>query len=213
MLNQTVNTTSRIICNQCQFPINTCICKAITPQACRHRIIILQHPKEAKHSKNSAKLVKLSIEECQIYVGKRPPDFAMLISELIVLNQQQGNILVIYPSSAAQLLEQFKLKTQANFLHKSTTDKAILIFIDATWRKAYKMWHQNNWLHQFPTFTFAHPPSSQYHIRTTRQPNSLSTLEAIAYSLYCLDGTDTTALYKTFAALNANFLHYQPQNH
>jgi len=67
--------------------------------------------------------------------------------------------------------------------HHCFTANHNVIFIDASWRKALKIWKLNPWLQLCSSWHFTNPPDSQYHIRRTTQESSLSTLESVVYVL------------------------------
>lgn len=85
-----------------------------------------------------------------------------------------------------------------------------MIFIDASWRKAYRIWQQNPWLQQLPNITFTNAPKTRYQIRKHKRETSLSTIEAVAYCLQQLENADTSVLFNAFDALIAMHNRYRP---
>lgn len=200
----------RAHCPRCSYVQKNCLCAAITEQACRTQIVILQHPTETKHSKNTAKLVNLCIEHCRLVVGEQPADFAQL-------NLNKIHTYLIYPSEQAQPIEkltaanQLPLSQRHSSSDSSQTQPPItLIFIDASWRKAYRIWQQNPWLQQLPNITFTNAPKTRYQIRKHKRETSLSTIEAVAYCLQQLENADTSVLFNAFDALIAMHNRYRP---
>lgn len=155
---------------------------------CPVQVIVMQHPNEAKHAKNSARLLPLSMASTMIFVGESAKDFTTLHEYLV---QQQAKTCVFYPHSNSMALEQ-------QLEHYQAANYDTLIFIDATWRKAYKMWQLNPWLHDLPSWHFDHPPSSQYEIRATKLANAISTLEATSYALNLGHRINTQPLLELF---------------
>lgn len=151
------------------------MCDAITSVDVPLRLIILQHPSETKHAKNTARLVPLCVQRCDIHVGEIAADFKTLIPTL-------GNAWLIYPNDHSQPIES---ATPVSSMPDT------LIFIDATWKKAFKLYQLNPWLHDLPSWHFKHVPNNHYHIRKTTLAHSVSTLEAIVYVLQTV--TDTNA--------------------
>jgi DTW domain-containing protein YfiP len=158
----------------------------------------MQHPNEAKHGKNSARLVPLAISSSEIYIGESAKDFARLREYLA---SKHATTCVFYPHPRSLEVEQQLAQYQA-------ANYDTLIFIDATWRKAYKMWQLNSWLHDLPSWHFANPPSSQYTIRSTKLNNAISTLESTSYILSLGHGVDTRALLELFQAMQNNQLQH-----
>lgn len=191
----------RQLCNTCAYPKRVCICKHISPVACQERVVVLQHPQEAKHAKNSARLIPLCMATAEILVGEKPQDFASLQA---VLKHPSVKPCVFYPSQSSKIFEQHINHYQADKFN-------LLIFIDATWRKAFKMWHLNSWLHELPNWHFDNPPSSQYHIRTTKLNNAISTLEAVSYALDYGHNVNSEPLLRLFNAMQSERLAFTPQ--
>ena len=216
-----ITPSKRVVCETCRYVKNNCICSAITPQSSNIKIIILQHPLESKHAKNSAKLVNLCINHCQLVIGETCEDFAHIqeiVQEIVqekvpqktqnrlTQEQAQKQIYLVYPSLQAQNIEQFKTSQSKYANRKDIT----LIFIDASWRKAHKIWQLNPWLQKLPTLTFANAPKTRYQIRKHKKETSLSTLEAVAYCLEQIENADTSALHNAFDAMIAMHNRYRP---
>ncbi|ABG42791.1 DTW domain containing protein [Paraglaciecola sp. T6c] len=177
----------RAICRRCDYPLSVCICDLLCEVISSQRIIILQHPSEAQHAKNSAKLVKLCIPESEIWLGESAEDFSHLQRGI---KTRGGKVAVVYPNDDSVALE--------SLTKKQRTSIDTLILIDATWRKAYKIWQLNPWLKQYSSWHFAKPPASQYVIRKTSIEGGLSTLEALAHALTLTQEIDTSELVTTF---------------
>lgn len=176
----------RIYCDKCRYPQPVCICHAVCSVPCQQTIVVLQHPSEAKHAKNTARLLSLCLPKVQVYVGEFTDDFAQARKEL-----NGRSAAVFYPSSQSLALEPNQAEYQRHHFDS-------LIFIDATWRKAYKIWQRNPWLHKLTNWHFSVPPPGSYHIRKTKLPNALSTLEAVAYVLKTGHKVESAPLYQTF---------------
>lgn len=173
---------ARLLCNTCDYAISTCICNAIEHTNNATRIIILQHPSEEKTVKNTAKLVALSLSNCEIIKGENNQDFAFLQT------LPADTTVVLYPNDhAISLDDKCALRDLKPITH--------LIVIDGTWKKAFKILQLTPLLQQFKTVSFNHIPANQYSIRKASRTDSLSTLEAVAYSLNIIEGYNTTALH------------------
>ena len=173
---------TRSLCNRCQFALNTCICCAIKSINNRVKVIILQHPSEEKITKNTAKLLSLSLTNYQVIVGENNADFKILST--LPLNSS----VLLYPNELAVNLDDTKQKQSLdNITH--------LIVLDGTWKKAYKMLQLTTLLHAFKTVSFRHLPKNRYRIRKAPRADSLSTLEAVAHCLHLVEQLDPTPLY------------------
>ena len=56
----------RAYCDQCRYPVSTCLCDLVSPMQAPADIIIVQHAREAGHAKNTARLVALGLTNCTI---------------------------------------------------------------------------------------------------------------------------------------------------
>lgn len=179
----------RSYCEHCGYPSSVCICAGLVEQPSPVSIILLQHPNEASHAKNTGRLIKLSTAQCQIFEGEHESDFAECRQQIA-----SADCSVFFPTETSKALE----SNLPSFREKSPR---YLIFIDATWKKALKMWYQNPWLHAFDSWHFESPPKSKYAIRKARKTGQLSTLEALAYALRVGYEENTTPLLDNFATM------------
>jgi DTW domain-containing protein YfiP len=184
--------TKRLMCEQCGYPQVTCLCAWVNPVTAPLNIVILQHPKEAKHAKNTVKLLTLGLENVIVLQGETPADWRDLAQRVA---KRPKNYCLFYPheqSTSFESISSPELKEKYFPINHS------VIFIDASWRKALKIWHQNSWLQQCNSWHFDNPPDNQYHIRRTSQESSLSTLESVAYVLEHTHNTDCAPLHTLF---------------
>lgn len=181
----------RAYCPDCHYPASVCICVAIRTISPRQKIIILQHPTEVKHAKNTTKLISLCVPKVTVLTGEQPGHFSDLVKQTW---QNPDRFALIYPSTESKALEQ-------NLASFYPPNDLTLILIDATWRKAYKIWQLNTWLQEIPNWHFAEPPVSLYRIRKTRLQGGLSTLEALAHTLRLTEKIDCRPLIDCFEAM------------
>ena len=135
-------------------------------------VIVLQHPDEVKNAKGSAVIAKLCLENYQSWQGE---DFSSNNELNRIIETNSDNICVVYPAKNAVSLNQI--------LHISTDniEKKIkyVIFIDASWRKAKKIWSLSTNLHHLLTVKLDDDNQSNYRIRKVPADGYLSTVEAI----------------------------------
>lgn len=179
---------TRPYCAICHYPTSTCLCSAIDEVLVPVDIVILQHPKEKDHAKNTARLVALCMPNATIISTTDEKAINTLRENCLPTNSA-----LIYPNDVSEPLEG-GLATPIQSLHT-------LVFIDGSWKQAYGVIQQNNWLKTLPSYHFKHAPQSNYAIRHTTINNALSTLEAVAYTLSNVLGTDVSALYNAQNAL------------
>ena len=200
-------TTHRPTCPHCQRPPVTCICGLVTltPYACE--VLILQHPLEVHHAKNSARLLHLSLPGSRLVVGEAFDDAA-----LEALMPGPHYTVLLYPPTAylghaaPAPLDTLKLSEPSNVR---------LIVLDATWRKSRKMLHVSPALQRLPRLALTDAPQGRYAIRKAHQPGQLSTLEATCAALAQLDGGTARwqpllAAFDRFVARQQEFMPNQP---
>ncbi|WP_040523461.1 tRNA-uridine aminocarboxypropyltransferase [Aliiglaciecola lipolytica] len=192
----------RSICSRCHYPQNVCVCGAISCITIPLQLVVLQHPLETRHAKNTARLIPLCIPNTQTFVGQSEQDFTELKQQLVKTNKTAW---VLYPNSQSQPLEDYQQ-------HYPDTLPDVLIVIDATWRKATKMWQLNPWLHVLPSWHFNALPENQYRIRKTQLAHSLSTLEAAAQGLKILTKRDVKPLLRLFDEMQIQQEKHMPKH-
>ncbi|WP_404340335.1 tRNA-uridine aminocarboxypropyltransferase [Pseudoalteromonas mariniglutinosa] len=188
-------------CNHCGFSLKTCLCDAISIVNNRIKIIILRHPSEQKNSKNTAHLLTLGLKSYALYNGESTHDFAVIDTLPIATTA------LLYPDEQAMLLDNDAIQTDF-----SKAPLTHLVVIDGTWKKAYKIRQLTPSLANFRCLSFAQLPENKYSIRKAPRADSLSTLEAVAHSLYLLEQADVQPLYTLLAALVDKQTSYMPSN-
>ena len=169
------------------------------PVTTKTQLVVLQHPSEVKHAKNSVRLLPLSLTHVQVIVGENEQDFAELKAWL---HKQNKPVYLLYPSEQSQDLG-----------HAEKEEDAILIVLDGTWRKAHKMLMLNPWLLDFTHLSITPIRPSNYIIRKASRSDSLSSLEAAAFGIHALEPeVDISPLLNLFDAMIAQQLSAMPAN-
>ncbi|MDN3652899.1 tRNA-uridine aminocarboxypropyltransferase [Thalassotalea ponticola] len=167
---------SRQYCTRCERPLVTCLCKFCQHIDNRVQVLFLQHPKEQGHSKGSVPLAHLSLQNSQVIVGE---DFSHCEPLNKLIGNDEVNVAVLYPSASAKPATELSVAQQR---------KQVIVIIDATWRKAYKMMQLSTNLQRLPAITLAAEIKSQYVIRKHHKASDVSSLEACAHALGALEG-------------------------
>ena len=131
--------------------------------------------------------------EITIWQGETPEDFADL-SQLV--QQDITRWACIFPSQQSQ-----DITTKETSITNTN-----LIFIDATWRKARKIWYLNPWISTLPCWHLPESSQQQYHIRKSPQEHHLSTLEAVALTIQ--EECDTLPLLAAFQSFQDRFYQF-----
>ncbi len=182
-------TTERIArprCPQCTRPLVHCLCSLIPSLPSRTRVLVIQHPDEAKHALNTARFVALGVQNAQLIIAETIDDLEQYL-------QQPGyHACVLFPGEQAQELSAYQADQQP----------LLLVVPDGTWRKARKILHCNPLLAALPRVTLPAGLTSRYRLRKAPIQESLATVEAVSYALDILEPeTDFSALLRPFEAL------------
>jgi DTW domain-containing protein len=170
----------RSTCPRCLRPQSACICSFITPTAAACEVLILQHPLEEHHAKNSARLLHLSLPGSRLVVGEAFDDAALQAQ----MPQPKTTVLLYPPTELEGHAEPAPLDT----IQPNDLSKVRLVVLDATWRKSRKMLHLSPALQRLPRLALDEVPAGRYAIRKAHKPGQLSTLEATCAALAQLEG-------------------------
>jgi DTW domain-containing protein YfiP len=171
---------SRPECAACQRPQATCICGYVTPTPHACEVLILQHPLEQHHAKNSARLLHLSLPGSRLVVGEAFDDAA-----IHALMPEPRYTVLLYPPTA---IEGHAAPAPLDAMQLSNPSTVRLVVLDATWRKSRKMLHLSPALQRLPRLTLDDVQQGRYTIRKAHKPRQLSTLEATCAALAQLEG-------------------------
>lgn len=186
----------RKTCSGCGFLQRQCVCAWIPKLDTSLKIIVVQDPKEAKHAKNTVALLRLALPSVKCISVSQ-------IDDLATLTPSQWRL--VFPSETADLLEQLDTQQKA--------DIEGVILLDATWRKAKKWMFTEQSLQGFSCVSFAQAPAGAYAIRKAPNDRALSTLEACAYCIEQLRGTDMQPLRGFMQEAQAWQWRQQPAEH
>ncbi|MEP3351150.1 MAG: tRNA-uridine aminocarboxypropyltransferase [Marinomonas sp.] len=158
----------RARCNGCRFLAEQCVCQWIPKLKTTLKVLVIQDPKEAKHAKNTVSLLCLGLPsvEC-ISIDDRN------LLEANLSEMEASKWRLVFPCDDAVAVESMSRDDLAQIEG--------VILLDATWRKAKKMYFTEPLLSSFRAITFSQPPEGKYAIRKSPNDVSVSTLEACAY--------------------------------
>ena len=184
--------SSRLLCVQCLRPHRACWCACVQAIHSDVQVLVLQHPMEVGHAKNTARLLHQCVLGSQLQVGE--------VFESEVLQSwlyapwtsadttEHVRTVLLYPStpndSQASVAQPPALPSQ--WLNQPK--KLRLVVIDGTWRKSRKMLYLNPALQQLPRLALHNVPLGRYAIRKAHAPGQLSSFEATALALAQLHG-------------------------
>ncbi len=189
--------SKRQLCGECNRAKKACFCHTISKINNQLPLVVLQHPSEVKHAKGTAKIVELSLANCDLLVGEdfsNNDDFNALFDEPQL--GKKPKLLLLYPNEKAMSPGEFStyVKQQCN----TTLSDYRVIVIDGSWKKAYKIFRLNPRLSNIPSIGIDVSFESNYRIRKSSREDSLSTLEACHALLTQVEGPHFDGLLKSF---------------
>jgi DTW domain-containing protein YfiP len=134
------------------------------PLAVRTELVVLQHPAEAGHAKNTAAFLTLGLR----------PAARLLRGEVFDPVLAGPATALLYPGGARSAVD------------PASIDR--LILLDGSWRQSRRLLAANPWLAALPRLPLP-PQPSRYAIRRAHRPGQLSTLEAGLHALAQLEGS------------------------
>lgn len=156
-------------CQSCRRPASHCYCQILAKIRNDYPVWIFQHRDEIKHPLGTARMVYLSLENaCLFEQGSDHFNEA--------LGQLGPRSVLVYPGDDAQHIESY-----------ASENIERLVFIDANWRKSYRMLQETEQLRELPRVTFSSLSKARYRIRKAPKPGYLSTLESVVAILSCLE--------------------------
>lgn len=153
----------RPTCPRCERPAATCLCQWLpTPVAVRTPLLILQHPAEARHAKNTTAFLTLGLAPAARRLRGEAFDPALAAP---------GSAL-LYPGATATL---------------PAGEVTQLILLDGSWRQSRRLLAANPWLAGLPRVSLPAQPS-RYALRRAHRAGQLATAEAGLHALAALEG-------------------------
>lgn len=175
----------RPACPRCVRPLSACVCAWVVPTANRIPVLVLQHPAEAGHAKNSVRLLRLGLQHCRVEAGAAL-DAATLAGWLDV----PGGSVLLYPdrsSSRAPARIEDRHAGESPAV-RTPHFPGQLVLLDGTWRQSRVLLRGQPQLAQLPRLTLQATPPSVYEHRRAHSPEQRSTLEAACLALGDLEG-------------------------
>jgi DTW domain-containing protein YfiP len=170
---------SRPRCAACGLPRATCLCALAAPVDNRVPLLVLQHPREAREAKGSARLLARCLARCRVVVGDEFDDAALAP----LLHGDGRRSVLLYPPDDGTAAGRVDAEALAG------APGVQLVVLDATWRKSLRLLRTHPMLAALPRMALAPAGASRYAaLRKAPRPGQLSTLEASCHALARLEG-------------------------
>lgn len=154
----------RSSCDRCTRPPVDCMCHLIRLLPNQWPVLVVQHAREARHPLNTARIAQLCLQRCTTLVAVD----GMAMQRPAALGEPGSQPVLIYPGEGSRPVEELALDAPVP-----------LVFIDASWRKSYRLLQEQPWLQTLPRYRIDSQTLSRYRIRKEPKPGYLSTLETI----------------------------------
>jgi tRNA-uridine aminocarboxypropyltransferase len=179
----------RVECPECGRPQPACYCQHVKPVPTRTKVVILQHPREARVAINTARIARLCLPNAEIRVGiewREDVELAALMSD------PEREPILLYPGEGAKDITTLR------------SDKPVtLVVIDGTWSQSRAVLRSSPALAKLPRYSFSPPVESEYRIRREPRWDFVSTIESLVHVLGTLEDEPdiTEVLMRPFRAM------------
>jgi DTW domain-containing protein YfiP len=162
----------RPTCLRCLRPAAACVCEGLPKIPSRTRVVILQHPREARLAICSAWLTRIALENASLHRGVRFDDDPEVRAAAAI-----PGAAVLFPGDAA-------LPVDA----AAAAPPPVLFAIDGTWHQAARLLDRNPALAALPRISVhAGRPGGYGDLRREPAEGHLATIEAVALALGALE--------------------------
>ena len=179
-------------CETCEKPVNLCICAALAPVGNRVSVVILRHPQEQDRVLGTARMAVLQLKNAVMKTGLSWPNLAKVIGR--PADPKRWGILYLGTAKTAAPLPPRTLTIVNKKGEASADQDEILktlegiILLDGSWQQAKALWWRNAWMLKCRRLVLQPPRASLYgRLRKEPRADSVSTIEAAAYTLAALD--------------------------
>ncbi|HEY4136167.1 MAG TPA: tRNA-uridine aminocarboxypropyltransferase [Alphaproteobacteria bacterium] len=186
------------LCKTCEKPTDLCVCDAITPLASRLSVLILRHPQEQDRLLGTARIAVLQLKNAQLKTGLSWPSLAKALGR--DADPKRWGILYLGTAKTAAPLPPRPVTVVDKQGEPLADQDAILddlegvILLDGNWQQAKALWWRNAWMLKCRRLVLQ-PPRPSYYGSLRKEPRreSVSTIEAIAYTLAAIEQDEALA--------------------
>jgi len=190
-------------CPICEKPRALCVCDAVTALDNRVAVVILRHPQEQDRLLGTARIATLQLKNAALKTGLSWPSLAKLVGPLTnqePVDPKRWGVLYLGAAKTSVPLAPRALTAVDKAGEAMPDQDEILaglegvILLDGNWQQAKALWWRNSWMLKCRRLVLQPPRASYYgNLRKEPRGESVSTIEAIAYTLAALDCDDALA--------------------
>ena len=198
----------RATCPDCLRAACVCAClqRPGVPLRTAVQLLILQHPREQREAKGTARLLHQAVAGSRLLVGEAWPELPAPDAALPGVAGVPGvpgqrmpaadppaaawarvRDLLLYPATPGDAALPAPPAVDEAWL--AAPGQVRLVVIDGTWRKSRRMLYDSPALQRLPRLALVAPPPSRYRIRRARGECQLCTFEAALHALARLGST------------------------
>ncbi len=160
----------RPTCPRCLRPEGFCVCAGLGPIPSATRVVMLQHPREARLAICSARLTRVALANAELHRGVSFEDHPRVREVLAA-----PGAALLFPGGVAAA-------------EAAAAPPRVLVVIDGTWLQAEKMLAANPAIAALPRLSISPGrPSGYGELRREPAEGHLSTIEAVALALGALE--------------------------
>jgi len=180
-------------CPRCKKLPNLCFCAAVTPVENRVFVLVLRHPQEQDKKLGTAHMTTLQLKNAALKTGLSWANLSKAAGRPVKDNKKWG-ILYLGTAKASEPLPPRVLTVLSKAGNPAPDQDAALeslegiILLDGNWSQAKALWWRNAWMLKCRRLVLQPPHPSLYgNLRKEPRRESVSTIEAAAYTLAALD--------------------------
>lgn len=186
------------LCPICEKPLALCVCDAVAPVDNRVAMVILRHPQEQDRLLGTARIAVLQLKNAVLKTGLSWPSLAKLVGQDV--DPKRWGVLYLGTAKTSAPLAPRPLTVVDKTGEAMADQDDILagldgiILLDGNWQQAKALWWRNAWMLKCRRLVLQPPRASYYgNLRKEPRGESVSTIEAAAYTLAALESDDTLA--------------------
>ncbi len=186
------------ICPNCEKLEKLCICDSFKPIANRVFVLVLRHPQEQDRKLGTARLVTGQLKNSMLKTGLSWRNLSKVLGREV--DPKKWGVLFLGTAKTAEPLPPAVLtvvtKKGGVAEDQKNTLKSLegIILLDGNWQQAKALWWRNAWLLKCRRLVLQPPHESLYgKLRKEPRKDSVSTIEAAAYTLAEFDKNDVLA--------------------
>lgn len=185
-------------CPDCEKVLNLCVCDSIKPIDNDIFVLVLRHPQEQDRTLGTAKMLTMQLKNSMLKTGLSWRNLSKILGKEV--DNKKWGVLYLGTAKTAEPLPPAVLTIVnksggvADDQKNSLRNLEGIILLDGNWSQAKTLWWRNAWMLKCRRLVLQPPKESLYgNLRKEPRKDSVSTIEAAAYTLAALEKDDRLA--------------------